>query len=125
MLRTFSVILILFVSCISFCQTASIPKLPVIDGKIHEDEWKDAKVFTDFYITQPKSDEKYYDSTVFYILQSKDAMYFALKFWPKGKVISKSLVRDRSFDEENEFFIVLDLENKNQNGYVFAISYLN
>src|SRR5438309_1438251 len=97
----FTFIIILFSIDNVFCQTSSIPKLPVIDGKIHDEEWKDAKVFTEFYITQPKSDEKYYDSTVFYILQSKDAMYFALKFWPKGKVISKSLVRDRSFDEEN------------------------
>jgi hypothetical protein len=98
---------------------------PTIDGKINDAEWRGAKVITDFYVTIPKSNEKYYDSTVVFIRQSSDALYFAFKFWPKGQVISKSLVRDRSTDEENEFFILLDMENKGQNGYFFAFSFLN
>jgi hypothetical protein len=98
--------------------------LPVIDGKINPSEWKNAKVFTDFYIFLPKSDKKDYDSTIVYVKQSKDALYFAFKFFPKEKVISQSLVRDRSSDEENEFFIFLDLENKNQNGYFFAFNFI-
>ena len=40
-------------------------------------------------------------------------------------MISKSLTRDRSTEDENEFFILLDLENKHQNGYMFAFSFLN
>ena len=98
---------------------------PTIDGKINDDEWVGSKVFTDFYITIPKTDEKYYDSTIVYVKQTKDALYFAFKFWPKGKVISKSFTRDRSTDEENEFFILLDLENKHENGYFFSFSFLN
>jgi len=98
---------------------------PDIDGKIGDSEWKGAKVFTNFYTIVPKTDEKYYDSTIVYIKQSNDALYFGFKFWPKGKVISKSFSRDRSTDEENEFFILLDLENKNKNGYFFSFSFLN
>jgi len=98
---------------------------PDIDGKIEDSEWKGAKVFTNFYTIVPKTDEKYYDSTIVYIKQSNDALYFGFKFWPKGKVISKSFSRDRSTDEENEFFILLDLENKNKNGYFFSFSFLN
>lgn len=96
-----------------------------IDGNINESEWSGAKIFNDFFITVPKSDEKYFDSTLVYVKQTKDAINFAFKFWPKGKVISKSFTRDRSTDEESEFFIMLDLENKNQNGYFFAFSFLN
>jgi hypothetical protein len=99
--------------------------VPSIDGKISSDEWKGAKIFTDFYVVSPKSDEKYYDSTIVYVKQTKDAMYFAFKWWPKGKVICQSLNRDISTDEENEFFIILDLENKNKNGYFFATSFMN
>jgi hypothetical protein len=98
---------------------------PSIDGKIDDAEWRGAIVFNKFYITNPKTDEKYYDSTVVYIKPMHDAIYFGFKFWPRGKVISKSFTRDQSTDEENEFFILLDLENKNQNGYFFAFSYLN
>jgi hypothetical protein len=101
------------------------PVLPIIDGKIEDKEWSGAKVFNNFHIIVPKTDEKYYDSTIVYIKQSNDALYFGFKFWPRGKVISKSFSRDRSTDEENEFFILLDLENKNQNGYYFSFSFLN
>ncbi|NOS84275.1 MAG: hypothetical protein HOP31_03955 [Ignavibacteria bacterium] len=96
-----------------------------IDGKITDNEWKGSKVFTDFYMMIPKSDKKDYDSTIAYIKQDKDAIYIAIKYWPRGKIIKQSLTRDRSTDEENEFFILLDLENKNKNGYVFVVSFLN
>ncbi|MBK8981209.1 MAG: hypothetical protein IPM38_02545 [Ignavibacteria bacterium] len=96
-----------------------------VDGLLKTSEWSDAKVFTDFYKFIPKSDEKNYDSTIVYIKQTKDAVYFGFDYFPKGKIISKSLTRDRSTEDENEFFILLDLENKNQNGYMFAFSFLN
>lgn len=98
---------------------------PAIDGKISESEWADSEIFTNFYLTMPRSDEKYYDSTIVMVRQTDDAINFAFKFWPKGKIISKSFTRDRTTDEESEFFILLDLENKNQNGYFFAFSFLN
>ncbi|MGA2667960.1 MAG: hypothetical protein ABSF32_03480 [Ignavibacteria bacterium] len=127
--------LLLYISPILFFATAISAQnsssysgeaaVPVIDGKIDDAEWVGAKVFSDFYITIPRSDEKYYDSTIVYVKQTKDAINFAFKWWPRGKVISKSFTRDRSTDEENEFFIMLDLENKNQNGYFFSFSFLN
>lgn len=98
---------------------------PKIDGKIADNEWTDAKVFTDFHMMIPKSDSKDYDSTLAYIKQDKEAIYIAIKYWPKGKLIRQSLTRDRSTEEENEFFILLDLENKNQNGYVFVVSFMD
>lgn len=116
----------------SFNNTSSLlddgqnkPSQPKIDGKINESEWNEAKVFTDFHMMIPKSESKDYDSTIAYIKQSKDAIYIAIKYWPRGKIIKQSLTRDRSTDEENEFFILLDLENKNKNGYVFVISFLD
>lgn len=125
-LTVFIVSLLLFFTVKTIAQnTKSNNKYPTIDGKIEDAEWKDAKIFNTFHIIVPKTDEKYYDSTIVYIKQSSDALYFGFKFWPKGKVISKSFTRDRSTDEENEFFILLDLENKNQNGYYFSFSFLN
>lgn len=125
MRKFLSILLILSAIKIYSQETKNDSQYPVIDGKIHAGEWKDAKVFNNFYIIVPRTDEKYYDSTIVYIKQSKDALYFGFKFWPRGKVISKSFARDRSTDEENEFFIMLDLENKNQNGYFFSFSFLN
>ncbi|MDD5361950.1 MAG: hypothetical protein PHN88_07435 [Ignavibacteria bacterium] len=96
---------------------------PIIDGKINSAEWAGAKVFTNFYMMIPRSDSKDYDSTIVYLKQSKDAIYLAFKYYPKGKIIAKSLVRDRSTEEENEFFVLLDLENKRQNGYIFIFNF--
>ncbi|MBL7129015.1 MAG: hypothetical protein ISS16_08525 [Ignavibacteria bacterium] len=124
---------LLFFFCIILCLVGNVfsqskgdvSEVPKIDGKINQSEWAGAKIFNDFYLTIPKSDGKNYDSTIVYVKQSRDALYFAFQFHPKSKVISQSLVRDRSTDEENETFIVLDLENKNQNGYLFVFSFLD
>jgi len=96
-----------------------------VDGIITDSEWADAKIFRDFNMMIPKSDSKDYDSTIAYIKQDKQAIYVAIKYWPKGKLIRQSLTRDRSTEEENEFFILLDLENKGQNGYIFVVSFLD
>ncbi|HWA07395.1 MAG TPA: hypothetical protein VG961_12660 [Ignavibacteria bacterium] len=96
-----------------------------VDGIIRDSEWSNAKVFKDFNMMIPKSENKDYDSTIAYIKQDKEAIYIAIKYWPKGKLIRQSLTRDRSTEEENEFFILLDLENKRQNGYIFVVSFLD
>ena len=110
---------------IIFCQPVLSQDLPKIDGKINDDEWADAKIFNSFTIISPKTSEKYYDKTIVYLKQSNDAIYVAIKFWPRGRVIRQSLIRDLSTEEENEMFILLDLENKHKNGYFFAFSFLN
>src|SRR5690349_22903141 len=125
-LFVFTALVLVSGSCLT--QTSINPdagSTPKIDGKINDAEWADAKVFTDFYMMIPKSDSKDYDSTIAYIRQTRDAIYIAIKYWPRGKIIKQSLTRDRSTDEENEFFILLDLENKNKNGYVFVVSFLD
>lgn len=109
---------------LSFAQIQSgIGSFPLIDGKINSSEWNGAKVFSDFYMMIPRSDKKDYDSTIVFLKQSDDAIYLAFKYYPKGKIIAKSLIRDRSTEEENEFFVLLDLENKGQNGYIFIFNF--
>jgi hypothetical protein len=127
MKRNLLLIILCYTACFELRSQTSFEQssTPKIDGKITDIEWTDAKVFTDFYMMIPKSDKKDYDSTIAYIKQDKDAIYIAIKYWPRGKIIKQSLTRDRSTDEENEFFILLDLENKNKNGYVFVVSFLN
>jgi len=116
----------LLLTSFSVSQTQSLKiESPSVDGKINFSEWEGAKVFTNFYKFIPKSEDNSYDSTIVYIKQTKDAIYFGFDYFPKGKIISKSVTRDRSTEDENEFFILLDLENKNQNGYFFSFSFLN
>jgi len=114
----------LITTTLTICQTSMDESAqPTIDGKVNGFEWKDAKVFSDFHLMIPRSDEKYYDSTIVFIKPTQDAIYFAFKYWPKGKILVQSLTRDRSTEEENEFFILLDLENKGQNGYIFVFNF--
>lgn len=117
---------LIFSYAISFSQTQSVKNESLtVDGKINSTEWSGAKVFTKFYKFIPKSDDNSHDSTIVMIKQTSDALYFGFDYYPQGKVISKSLTRDRSTEDENEFFILLDLENKAQNGYFFSFSFLN
>lgn len=116
--------LVLINAC--FAQSQSYqPQAPSINGKINEDEWSGGVRFDKFYSFIPTSGMTNMDSTIVYVRQTDDALYFAFRYWPKGKVIRKSLTRDRSTEEENEFFILIDLENKNQNGYCFAFSFID
>jgi len=116
----------LFYTGILISQTQSLKiESPAVDGRLKDSEWAGAKVFTNFYKFIPESNDNSYDSTIVYIKQTKDAIYFGFDYFPKGKIISKSVTRDRSTEDENEFFILLDLENKNQNGYFFSFSFLN
>lgn len=111
---------------VSFAQSQNYkPTDPSINGRILEEEYKDGIKFEKFYSFIPTAGMTNMDSTIVYVKQTEDAIYFAFRYWPKGKVISKSLTRDRSTDEENEFFILLDLENKHQNGYFFAFSFMD
>lgn len=111
-MRTF-VILGMGIACSAWAGTGPGDQLgntPTIDGRIQEDEWVGAKILDQHYVTVPRIAEKP-DITVVLIKQSKTSIYVAFKCWPRGKVIRQSLIR--SSDEEKEFFILLDLENKN------------
>lgn len=123
-----SIALIALSTLKSFAQPQSITstQAPEVNGEISSAEWSGAKIFTKFYqfIPEPDGTNKI-DSTVVFVKQDKDALYFAFDYYPAGKIISKSVTRDRSTEDENEFFILLDMENKNQNGYVFSFSFLN
>ncbi len=123
-----SLVLISFIiiSANLFGQTQGMKiESPAVDGKLGDIEWAGAKVFNNFFKFIPKTEDNKYDSTTVYIKQTRDAIYFGFDYHPKGKIISKSVTRDRSTEDENEFFILLDLENKNQNGYFFSFSFLN
>ncbi len=118
-------LLVSFVPALANELTESVFRPPVIDGVLSDNEWQGARTVSDFYMMIPHTTEKTYDSTVVYIGQTSEALYFGFRFYPKGTVISKSLIRDRSTEEENEFFILLDLENRQQNGYIFAFSFID
>ena len=121
----YALAIFLFLRLSNFAQTSITEETaaPTIDGKINDAEWKGAKVFSNFYMMIPKTDDKFYDSTIVYIKQTKDALFFGFKYWPKGKILVQSLTRDQSTAEENEFFILLDLEDKGQNGYIFVFNF--
>ncbi len=130
MKANFTVIFLLVLTAlmnITQAQTQSYSiQSPEVNGKISANEWAGAKVFTKFYQFIPTPEGKSeIDSTIAYVKQNKDAIFIAIDYFPKGKIISKSVTRDRSTEDENEFFIMLDMENKNQNGYMFAFSFLN
>ena len=121
----YALTIIFFASAGAYSQTSYTEEAsaPTIDGKINDSEWRDAKVFSNFYMMIPRTEDKIYDSTIVYIKQTRDALYFAFRYWPKGKILVQSLTRDQSTAEENEFFILLDLEDKGQNGYIFVFNF--
>ena len=78
-MRKFYPIYIIIFICLSLFYGSTFAQeskegFPTIDGKIEPGEWDDATVFDNFYMMIPRSDEKYYDSTIVYIKQSSTAL---------------------------------------------------
>ena len=81
-------IVALFCASIASAADATTVTLPVIDGKIDDPEWTDARVLSDFFTVVPQTGKRNEDSTIVLVRQTQDALYFAFKFHPRSKVIT-------------------------------------
>ncbi|MCY7362924.1 MAG: hypothetical protein LH629_12790, partial [Ignavibacteria bacterium] len=78
---------LMFYSVNLYSQTQSVKTEKLtFDGKIGASEWTKAKAFIEFFKFIPLSENKKYESTIVYIKQKNDALYFAFDYFPKEKL---------------------------------------
>ncbi len=82
-----------------------VPKLdvsPVIDGKLDDEIWKNAKVLRDFIQTSPGDNVAASKPTEMMIGYDETSLYIAFKCWDEKDKIRGSLIgRDEAFGEDN------------------------
>ncbi len=100
-----------------------IPKIstsPVIDGKVDDEIWKQAKVIRDFIQTEPGDNIPASKPTEAYIAYDEQNFYIAFKCWDeKDKIRATVVQRDRAFSEDNVRFW-LDTYDDQRRAYVIG-----
>lgn len=93
-----------------------------IDGRPDEEAWKTAKVFKDFYQTNPGDNIAPSRPTEVLMMYDEKHLYVAFKCWDeKDKVRATVAKRDEVFGEDN-VRIWLDTYNDQRRAYVFGFN---
>lgn len=96
--------------------------VPVIDGKVDEDAWKQAAVFKDFYQTGPGYNTAPSKPTEVYVMYDEKNLYVAFKCWDdKDKIRATLANRDNVFGEDN-VRMWLDTYNDQRRAYVLGFN---
>jgi len=100
-----------------------IPRLekpPIIDGKLNEDEWKQAVVLKDFYQTNPGDNIEPTKPTVVYMGYDSKFFYLAVHAYDDPDKVRATIARrDQVFGEDN-FRMFLDTFNDQRKAYVLG-----
>lgn len=95
---------------------------PRIDGRLDDDAWKNATVFTDFVQREPIEGNPVSERTEVRIVTDGVALYVAAWLFdrePQGIVPSET-IRDVTLTNSDYFGFILDTYHDRQNGFLFA-----
>jgi len=93
------------ISCLEVTQP------PIINGKIHDDCWKDAIRVTDFVQIYPSPGDEAPNETIVYLCCDRDNLYMAFEcHTPNGKIYAKETVRDREIVAGKDETIGIDID---------------
>lgn len=103
----------------------NIPKLEtiaVIDGKLDDEVWKNAAVFSDFIQTYPGDNIEPSRKTEVYVFYDEKNIYIGFKCWDeKDKIRATVAKRDQVFGEDN-VRVWLDTYNDQRRAYVLGFN---
>lgn len=112
----------------NFGQELKIPYKKVtiaIDGHFEEKVWQGLPVHTNFYNYMPIDEGQAENQTEVKIFHNKEYIYVGVTYKDTTeKTQVSTLKRDVSIASSDSFIMVLDTQNQDQNGYLFAINSL-
>lgn len=95
----------------------------IIDGLLNEESWLKAKQTTDFTQFKPSPGKPSSNQTEVRFIYDDDALYIAAKCFEKLENISTVLCQRDDFNPNvDNFQIILDTYNDDQNGFDFGVS---
>ena len=97
---------------------------PIMDGKLDDDVWSKAAVVDDLHMVNPNEYEVPQDSSRFYILYTRDALYVGGQFRDREPdKISVFTLRQGDFSwGEAGMSVILDPFHKGRSGYMFDMN---
>jgi hypothetical protein len=108
-------------------QAVKTQQLPVIDGKLDDEAWKQAAVATDFIQNFPNYGNPASQLTEVRIIYDDAAMYIGAHLYDDPSLIRRQITaRDEEQQKDLDFFSVfLDTYNDHQNGFQFLVTSSN
>lgn len=100
------------------------PKAPVIDGKLDDAVWKNAFVFDNFKMVEPKTGVTPSEKTKLKIIITKTAIFIGVKNYDRdpSKISINSLGHDKKSRSNDIIKILLDPFMDKRNAYVFFVN---
>ena len=96
-----------------------------IDGRINENEWKNADVAKNFFMITPVDGKKAQQESEVRILYDEKYIYFGIVFFnnsTQGDYAVESLRRDFSFNKNDNLLIAIDPFNNQTTGFTFGLN---
>lgn len=125
-LSTFFLMTLILTQCLGgtsskVIRAQRVAKPPVLDGLLHDADWRAAKPVSDFTQFSPEEGAAPTESTAVRILYDDDALYIGVICYDKGMlgIVSQLTRRDRT-SEADRFTVELDSHHDHQTGFVFA-----
>jgi hypothetical protein len=109
-------------SCsVSMVQTSEPPE---IDGKLDEEIWNEAAVFSDFTQVRPREGSSPSEKTEVRLLQNADFLFVGIRAYDSepDKIIAKEMQRDINLRSEDRVRFTLDTFHNLRGGYYFAMN---
>jgi hypothetical protein len=102
-----------------------IDTTPEIDGKLDESVWEQLPEYTDFYNYLPTDEGLAENQTSVKLFHNGDYLFVSAVYHDTTeKTQVSTLKRDVSISLSDAFILVLDTQNQEQNGYLFALNSL-
>lgn len=96
----------------------------VLDGKLDEAIWTQAKTISNFTQSEPDLGKPATERTQVAFTYSSSALYIAVWCYqkPETRISAKSLQRDFDYESEDNFRIVINPYNEGRTGYEFVVN---
>jgi len=97
---------------------------PVIDGLLDDEVWAQAATVSDLHQLDPIEYSEASESSEFFVLYDKDALYVAARFWDSQpeRVTANVLRQGASIQDDDQLVLILDPYNNGREGYQFQLN---
>ncbi len=95
---------------------------PVIDGRLDDEAWKSATLFSDFVQREPLEGSPGTERTEVRLMTDGEALYVAAWMYDReaGLIVPSEKIRDVTLTNSDYFGFILDTYHDRQNGFLFG-----
>jgi hypothetical protein len=104
-----------------FAQATRTATAPVIDGRLDDEVWQQARVIDDFHQIRPGNGAQPSERTEIYLLYDDDALYVGARLWDSEpeQIAASTLRHNQRLGADDRLAVIIDPFNTGRGGYRF------